>query len=71
MNERWQRLVGKKIRIYPNDTYKKIGLVIAVDEIGIWLQADKESKDPHWENGEVHFISWSNNVHFMMWENHK
>lgn len=53
-----ENYVGKKIQLYPADTYKKCGIIQKVDDLG-WIVKITESKGDNYEVGKEYFISHS------------
>jgi len=49
---------GKKVRLYPGDTYKKIALIKNIDDLGFTFEI-LESKDRYYNVGSIYFISHS------------
>lgn len=57
--------VGKKIQLYPNDTYSKFGVIKNVDDLGWIIQITAvENKRGNYEVGKEYFISHSTNFSF-------
>ena len=55
--------IGKRIRLYPADTYTKYGIIQNIDEYG-WTIKITESRCPSFEAGKEYFISHSKNFTF-------
>lgn len=58
-----ENYVGKKIRLYPSDTYRKFGVIKRVDDLG-WTIEIIESKCSSFDVGEEYFISHSEGFTF-------
>lgn len=52
--------LGKDVKIYPGDTYRKTGTVVAVDDNGITFKVlSYDGSDSQWVVGKMIFISYS------------
>lgn len=58
-----ENYVGKKIQLYPSDTYGKFGVIKSVDDLG-WIIKITESRCPSYEVGKEYFISHSKSFSF-------
>ena len=63
INSNYANYIGKRIRLYPSDTYSKYGIVKNVDEFG-WTIKITESRCSSFEVGKEYFISHSKNFTF-------
>lgn len=58
-----ENYIGKKIRLYPGDTYSKYGVIKNVDDLG-WTIQIISSVAAEWIVGQTYFISHSKNFTF-------
>lgn len=58
-----ENYVGRKIQLYPGDTYRKYGIIKMVDDLG-WTIEITESRCDSFEVGQEYFISHSTNLKF-------
>ena len=58
-----ENYIGKKIKLYPNDTYLKYGVIKNVDDLG-WVIEITESKADSYKVGQEYFISHSKSFIF-------
>lgn len=64
-----QDLVGKKVQIYPGDTYKKWGIVLEVNDNGILFEITEAEKGaPSYQEGSIRFIAYSANLNIAYYE---
>lgn len=57
-----ERLVGKVVGLYSEDTYYKYGIIKEVDDLGILVEITKAHLRSGYKSGEVRFISHSNKI---------
>ena len=59
------QFLGKNVRIYPGDSYKKTGIVRDVTERGVLFEITSYSgKDDQYVVGKLHFISLTGPLDF-------
>lgn len=56
-------LIGKEVRIYPSDSYRKQGIVQSIDTNGVLFKITKSS-DSEYKVGALHFIAFSARLSF-------
>lgn len=49
-------MIGKKVRLYPSDTYRKIALIDNIDHLGFTFKI-LQSEDSRFKVGSVYFYS--------------
>ena len=57
-----KELIGKEVQLYPNDTYKKWGIIENVDNFGIVFRITRVDTGGHYITGERRYISHSSNL---------
>ena len=58
--------MGKEVQIYPDDTYKKWGKIIGMNENGVTFLITKYSgTDGDWVVGKHRFVAYSAKLSFM------
>jgi hypothetical protein len=60
------KYVGKKVRLYPGDTYYKCAIIEDVDALG-WtfkITESSERNEDNWKVGQRYFINHSKSVVF-------
>mgnify|MGYP000144302090 FL=1 len=67
-NNKWDRClypfeIGCCIKVYPNDTYFKYGIVVDETEHGIFVEWQKVHPESNYKVEEVSYFPW-NNVSF-------
>lgn len=58
-----ENYVGKEIRLYPNDTYEKYGIIQNVDDLG-WIIKITKSHATSYKVGQEYFLSHSKALSF-------
>ena len=58
-------LVGKEVQIYPNDSYKKYGVIVFINDYGILFKITKSYDETGYPVGAYRFISYSANLTFL------
>lgn len=56
-------LIGKEVRLYPSDTYKKIALINDINDLGFTFEI-LESEDPRFKIGSIYFYSHAKPIIF-------
>ena len=58
--------VGKKIQLYPDDTFYKYGIIECVNDLGwiVKITNSSPNSNNHWKVGKSYFISHSKNFIF-------
>jgi hypothetical protein len=56
-------LIGKEIRLYPSDTYKKIALINDINDLGFTFEI-LESEDPKFKVGRIYFYNHAKPIIF-------
>lgn len=56
-------LIGKEIRLYPSDTYKKIALINDINDLGFTFEI-LESEDPKFKVGSLYFYNHAKPIIF-------
>lgn len=56
--------IGRKIWLYPNDTYSKKGVIKNVDDLGFTILITKAHERSSYVAGRTYFFSNSNNLTF-------
>lgn len=60
-------LIGKEVRIYPGDTYKKTGVIQEVTDSGILFEITSyNGTDGQFAVGSLHFIAFSAKLSFQV-----
>jgi hypothetical protein len=58
-------LIGKEVRIYPGDTYKKQGVILDINDHGVLFRITYYAGSDHqYRIGKKHFISYSASLIF-------
>ena len=58
-------LIGKEVKIYPGDSYKKTGIIEEMNDCGVLFRITSYSGDDgNYEVGQLRFISYSSNLNF-------
>jgi hypothetical protein len=60
-------MLGKKVILYPNDTYEKIALINDVNDLGFTFEILK-SRDPRIKIGSVYFYNHAKPIIFQILE---
>lgn len=58
-----ENYIGKNIRLYPNDTDEKYGVIKNVDDLG-WIIKITKSHAPSYKVGQEYFLSHSKALSF-------
>ena len=60
------KFIGKRVRLYPGDTYSKYAIIENVDDLGWTFKITKSSPNngENWKVGQSYFISHSRAVIF-------
>lgn len=56
--------IGKEVSIYPDDTYRKMGIVLDITDAGVMFKITKAEPGSGYAVGEIVFISYSANLSF-------
>lgn len=57
--------IGKKIWLFPNDTYSKKGVIKNVDDLGFTILITEAEERSRYAVGRTYFFSHSNNLTFL------
>lgn len=57
-----KELIGKEVQLYPNDSYKKWGIIENVDNFGVVFKITRVDAGGHYTVGERRYISHSSNL---------
>ena len=57
--------IGRKIWLYPNDTYGKKGVIKNVDDLGFTILITEAHERSSYVVGRTYFFSHSNNLTFL------
>ncbi len=60
-----KEFVGKEVQIYPNDTYKKYGILLEVSEHGFLFKIT-ESKADNYKKDDLLFIAHATGVTMLL-----
>lgn len=56
--------IGRKIWLFPNDTYSKKGVIKNVDDLGFTILITEAHERSSYVEGRTYFFSHSNNLTF-------
>lgn len=59
-----ENYVGRKIWLFPNDTYSKKGVIKDVDDLGFTILITEANERSSYVVGRTYFLSHSNNLTF-------
>lgn len=59
-------LVGKSIKLFPNDTYQKLGTIEKIDHTGYYIEIYKCDNKNEYKVGDVAFFNHSHPLHFIL-----
>lgn len=55
-------LIGKKVQLYPGDTYSRWGIITEVDDVGFLIKITKADTRSNYEIGSTYFMAHSKQV---------
>lgn len=60
------KLVGKKIKLFPHDTYKKEAIIKDVDHLGYYLEITYTSNTHDYSVGDIVYFNHARPIHFII-----
>lgn len=64
-------LIGKEIRLYPNDTYKKCAILLSIDSNGYMFKITDCETGSGYKPGQILFINHASKVSLILKDNNK
>lgn len=65
----FESFIGKEVKIYPGDTYKKRGILTEINEYGFLFKITYADDNAYYKVGESVFISRANMLTLTLHEN--
>ena len=60
-----ENYIGRKIWLFPNDTYSKKGVIKNVDDLGFTILITEAHERSSYVAGRTYFLNHSNNLTFL------
>ena len=60
------QFINKEVRVYPNDTYKKIAKVIDINPAGVTFLVTESEDSKGWPVNSIKFVAFSASLNFTL-----
>ena len=60
-----ENYIGRKIWLFPNDTYMKKGIIKNVDDLGFTILITEAEKESGYAVGRTYFINHASHIKFL------
>lgn len=59
-------LVGKSIKLFPNDTFEKRGVINKIDDLGYYIEIYRCDNKAEYKVGDIAFFNHAKELHFII-----